>query len=186
MDVTETLYVPSREEWRDWLAAHHAEKSEIWLVTYRKHTGRPSVPYNDAVEEALCFGWIDSTRKGLDNERFAQRFTPRGPGSAYSQTNKERLARLGAEGKLHASVEGDLAEVRPEDFEIPEDIRAALEARDGAWAFFAGTSPSYQRIRAAYVDHARDRPDEFEKRLKNLVEKSAEGKRFGYGIEGYF
>lgn len=186
MDVTETLYVPTREEWRDWLAAHHDDTAEIWLVTYRKHTGRRSVAYNDAVEEALCFGWIDSVRKGLDDERLAQRFTPRRSGSAYSQTNKERLARLGAEGKLHSSVERDLAKARPEDFEIPDDIRAALEARDGAWAFFSDTSASYQRIRAAYVDHARKRPDEFEKRLSNLVEKSAGGKQFGYGIEGYF
>ncbi len=186
MDVTETLYVPTREQWRDWLAAHHEDRTEIWLVSWRKNTGRPGVAYNDAVEEALCFGWIDSTRKSLDAERHAQRFTPRRAGSAYSQTNKERLARLAREGKLHPSVEGDLDHARPEDFEIPDDIRAALEARHGAWTFFEGTSPSYQRIRAAYVDHARARPYEFEKRLSNLVDKCAAGRQFGYGIEDYF
>lgn len=186
MDITETLYVPTREEWRDWLATHHEDKREVWLVSYRKHTGQPSVPYNDAVEEALSFGWIDSIRKTIDGERYAQRFTPRRAGSAYSQTNKERLARLAAEGKLHPSVQGEYGNNRPEDFKIPDDIRLALKAREGAWAFFESTSPSYQRIRAAYVDHARDRPDEFEKRLSNLVKKSAQGKQFGYGIEGYF
>lgn len=186
MTVTKTLYVPTRPEWRAWLAAHHEEEAEIWLVSYRKHTGRPSVPYNDAVEEALCFGWIDSTRKGLDGERYAQRFTPRRAGSSYSQTNKERLARLAARGQLHPSVEGELEAARPEAFEIPPDIRAALQDRDGAWAFFQTTSPAYQRIRAAYVDHARDRLAEFEKRLSNLVERSARGEQFGYGIEDYF
>lgn len=186
MDVTETLYVATRQAWRNWLAARHSDASEIWFVTYRKHTGRPSVSYNDAVEEALCFGWIDSTRKRLDEERLAQRFTPRRPGSAYSQTNKERLARLGAEGQLHASVEGDLAMARPDQFEVPGDIRAALKANANAWTFFASTSASYQRIRAAYVDHVRERPGEFEKRLDHLVQKSAEGKQFGYGIDDYF
>ena len=130
--------------------------------------------------------WIDSTRKSLGTERLAQRFTPRRPGSPYSQSNKERLARLGALGHLHASVENHLADARPEAFEIPDDIRAPLEAREGAWAFFTGTSPSYHRIRAAYVDHARTRPDAFEKRLNNLVAKSAAGKQFGHGIEDYF
>ncbi|MDX1421389.1 MAG: YdeI/OmpD-associated family protein [Rubricoccaceae bacterium] len=186
MDITETLYVPTRAAWRAWLAAHHAEASEIWLVWYRVHTGRPSVPYNDAVEEALCFGWIDSVRKGLDDERYAQRYTPRRAGSAYSQLNQERLARLLSAGQVHPSVAAGLGEVRPEAFEIPEDIRAALEARPGAWAFFASASPAYQRIRAAYVDQARGRPDVFEKRLAHLVEASARGRRFGYGIEAYY
>ncbi len=186
MDITETLYVATRTDWRDWLAAHHADKSEIWLVSYRKHTGRPSISYNDAVEEALCFGWIDSTRKRIDQDRYAQRFTPRRPGSSYSQTNKERLARLIAQGKVIPSVMERLGDVRPEDYEIPDDIRYALQANEQAWAFFRTTSPAYQRIRAAYVDHARGRPDEFEKRLNTLIEKSAQGKQFGYGIEDYF
>lgn len=186
MDITETLYVATREAWRDWLAAHHEEAREIWLVSYRKHTGRPSVLYNDAVEEALCFGWIDSTRKGIDEERYAQRYTPRRPKSAYSQPNKERLARLLAQGRVLPSVAERLGDVRPEAFEIPDDILAALRADEAAWAFFRATSPSYQRIRAIYVDGARSRPEEFAKRLSRLVEMSAKGKQFGYGIESYY
>jgi uncharacterized protein YdeI (YjbR/CyaY-like superfamily) len=186
MDITETLYVPTREGWRAWLDAHHESKTEIWLVSYRKHAGRPSVSYGDAVEEALCFGWIDGTRKGLDGERYAQRFTPRRSGSGYSQTNKERLARLLAEGRVHPSVEAGLGDVRPEAYEISGDIQAALQADEDAWAFFQTTPPAYQRIRAAYVDHARGQPAEFENRLKNLVAKSAPGERFGYGIEGFY
>lgn len=186
MDITETLYVATREEWRDWLAARHEEAREIWLVSYRKHTGRPSVPYNDAVEEALCFGWIDSTRKGIDDKRYAQRYTPRRPGSPFSQPNIERLARLLSQGRVRPSVAESLGDVRPEAFVIPDDILAALHADEAAWAFFQTTSPSYQRIRAVYVDGARDRPEEFAKRLNRLIEMSARGKQFGYGIESYY
>lgn len=186
MDITNTLYVPTRSEWREWLAAHYQDESEIWLISYRVHTGRPSVAYNDAVEEALCFGWIDSTRKGVDSDRFAQRFTPRRPGSGFSQTNKERLARLIRQGMVAPSVEAELGDVRPEAFEIPDDIRSALKDNAEAWAFFQTTSPAYQRIRAAYVDDARARPVDFQKRLKNLIDKSARGKLFGHGINKYY
>ncbi|MEP0546044.1 MAG: YdeI/OmpD-associated family protein [Rhodothermales bacterium] len=186
MDITETLYVATREAWRAWLAAHHETTSEIWLVSYRQHVGRPSVPYNDAVEEALCFGWIDSTRKGIDDERFAQRYTPRRPTSGYSQLNKERLARLLDRDRVVASVAEAVCDVRAEDFHIPDDIRAALQREAGAWDFFQSTSPSYQRIRAAYVDGARAQPDVFAKRLAHLVDKCAAGKQFGYGIESYY
>ncbi|MEM8601686.1 MAG: YdeI/OmpD-associated family protein [Bacteroidota bacterium] len=186
MDLGTTLYASTRAAWRAWLAAHHESALEIWLVSYRKHTGQSSVPYNDAVEEALCFCWIDSTRKDLDETRYAHRYSPRRAGSSYSQTNKERLARLADQGLLTPSAEADLAANRPEAYVIPEDIRIALQARDGAWAFFQSTSPSYQRIRAAYVDHARKRPDAFEKRLANLVQKCVQGKAFGYGIDAYY
>ena len=186
MDITETLYVYTREAWRDWLAAHYDSKTEIWLISYLKATGKPSLRYNEAVEEALCFGWIDSTRKKFDEERSAQRYTPRRPRSGYSQPNKERLARLISQGKVIPSVLARLGDVRAEDFQFPEDILAALRANDAAWAFFQSTSPSYQRIRAAYVDIARDRPEDFEKRLRNLVDKSAKGKHFGYGIEDFY
>lgn len=186
MDITETLYVTTRGEWRDWLAANFNSKPEIWLISYRKHTGRPSLPYNSAVEEALCFGWIDSIRKGIDSERTAQRFSPRKPGSSYSQTNKERLARLIPAGKVLPSVLEGLGDVRPENYQIPNDILSALQSNAEAWIFFRGTSPSYQRIRTAYIDVARKRPVEFKKRLDHLIEMSARGKQFGYGIEDYY
>jgi len=186
MDITETLHVTTRTAWRAWLEEHHHDRSEIWLVAYKKATGLPRLPYNDAVEEALCFGWIDSTQKRIDDERTAQRFSARRPGSGYSQTNKERLARLILAGQVIPSVLETLDDVRPEAFNIPDDILAALQAGEAAWAFFQSTSPSYQRIRAAYVDTARERPEVFQKRLRNLVEKCARGKQFGYGIEAYY
>lgn len=186
MQITETLYITSRDEWRAWLQENHNAKDEIWLVSYRKDTGRTSLPYNVAVEEALCFGWIDSIRRTIDDEKYAQRFTPRKPGSGYSQTNKERLARLAAEEKLIEEVQHELKDNRPENYELPQDIVAALKSKDAAWEFFNTTSPSYQRIRVAYVDAARQRPGEFEKRLNNLIHKSASGQQFGYHIEDFY
>lgn len=186
MDITETFYAPDRAAWRAWLTAHHNVKSEIWLVSYRVATGRPNVSYSEAVEEALCFGWIDSTRKGIDDERYAQRYTPRRTGSSYSQLNKERLARLIAAGQVLPAVCDEVQPLDLDAFAFPEDIVEALRARDGAWAFFASTAPSYQRIRVAFVDDARSRPEEFQKRLRHLVEKSAKGRCYGYGIEDFY
>jgi len=186
MKITETLHVDKREEWRRWLETHRQDKTEIWLVSHRKHTGRANLPYNDAVEEALCFGWIDSIRKTVDKDRYAQRFTPRKKGSAFSQINKERLGRLINQGKVHPEVLAGLGDVRPESFQFPGDILAALKADDNAWNFFRNTPPAYQRIRAAYVEAARSRPEEFEKRLRNLVRKSSGRIQFGHDIETYY
>ena len=186
MEITETLIAESREEWRVWLEANFDTAEEIWLVSPHKDTGRERVPYNDAVEEALCFGWIDSIVKKYDERHSAQRYTPRRDGSPYSQPNKERIARLREAGKIDPSVLGDVANIHPEEFEIPDDIVAALQAEPGAWEFFSSTSPSYQRIRAAYVNQYRPFPEEYAKRLAALVDKSARGKQFGYAIESYY
>lgn len=186
MEVGETLYVHTRKEWRTWLEEHRADRGEIWLVSYRKATGKPSLPYDVAVEEALSFGWIDSTRKSLDKDRYAQRFTPRRAGSGYSQTNLERLARLIEAGRVTDHVLAELGDVRPEDYEIPDDITAALQASEDAWTNWQEFAPEYRRIRAAYVDLARDRGEEFEKRLRTLVERTAKGRQFGYGIQEFY
>ena len=85
--ITETFYPKNRGEWRNWLSQHHATKKEIWLVYYKKHTGKLTVTYQDAVLEALCFGWIDGIEKRIDDERFAGRFTPRRPKSNWTETN---------------------------------------------------------------------------------------------------
>ena len=99
MEITDTLRVDHRAAWRAWLKKNYKTKKEIWLIYYRKSSGKPRIPYNDAVEEALCFGWIDSNVKTLDEERFAQRFSPRKPKAAYSPANRERLRKLIAEGR---------------------------------------------------------------------------------------
>lgn len=100
MEIGETLRVRSRAEWRAWLRRHHADRKEIWLVYYKKGFGRPGIGYDESVEEALCFGWIDGQAKGLDAISYAGRFTPRRPGSNWSASNRERALRLLRKGRM--------------------------------------------------------------------------------------
>lgn len=186
MEITKTLYITNRQGWRTWLQEHYQGEREIWLVYHRKQTGKPSIPYNDAVEEALCFGWIDSIIKKLDQDRYTQRFTPRNPRSGYSQTNKERLKRLIGQGKVMPEVLACLGDAGLDEFEYPADIMAALRANEQAWENFQRYSGPYQRIRIAYVDGARSRPAEYEKRLRHLIRKTEQDNQFGHGIEDYY
>lgn len=94
------LYLTSRDQWREWLAENHASENEAWLVMYRKHTGRQSVPYADAVEEALCFGWIDSVVRKVDADSYAQKFSPRKPKSNWAESNKRRVKALIEQGLM--------------------------------------------------------------------------------------
>ena len=186
MEVSETLYVNNRDDWRSWLESHYKTESEIWLVYYRKESGKSRIPYNEAVEEALCFGWIDSITRTIDQERYAQRFTPRKPASKYSQTNKERLKKMIQQGKVIPEVLAILENVDLETFEYPADIMLALRENEQAWENFQSYSGSYQRIRIAYIDGARDRPGEYEKRLQHLLKMTEQNKQFGFGIEDYY
>ncbi|MCL4868906.1 MAG: YdeI/OmpD-associated family protein [Anaerolineae bacterium] len=186
MKITQTLYVHKREEWRAWLMAHYQTERDIWFIFYRKGSGQPSLPYNDAVEEALCFGWIDSIVKSLDDERRAQRFSPRQPKSSYSQLNIERLRRLVAQGLVMPEVQASLGDMLTQPFVIPPDILAVMQATPQVWANFQRYSEPYQRIRIAFIDSARSRSDEFEKRLNYFLRLTAQDKQFGYGIESYY
>jgi uncharacterized protein YdeI (YjbR/CyaY-like superfamily) len=186
MEITETLYVTKRVDWRNWLATHHQHAQEIWLIYYRKETGKPRLPYNDAVEEALCFGWIDSIVKNLDAERNVQRFSPRKPRSQYSQTNKERLKRLIKQDKVIPKVLDGLAELDLDTFEYPVDIMDALRENGRAWENFQKYSGAYQRIRIAYIDNGRKRPGEFEKRLLHFLQKTEQDQQYGFCIEDYY
>ena len=187
MDITKTLHVTKRKDWRSWLSKHYKSEKEIWLVYYKKETGKPRISYNDAVEEALCFGWIDSTFKTLDKERTAQRFSPRKPKSGYSQANKERLRFLVKRGKVKKDVLKTLGDILNEEFMIPPDILKALKANQQAWKNFRKFSDSYQRIRIAYIDGARNRPEEFKKRLRYFIEMTEKNKQIGFGgIEKHY
>ncbi|MBV6449728.1 MAG: hypothetical protein MHPDNHAH_00441 [Anaerolineales bacterium] len=101
MQIGETLFVTTREEFRKWLEENHQTKKEIWLIQYKKATKKPSIKFHDAVEEAMCFGWTESIGfKGLDAERYVTRYTPRKAKSKWSEKNKERARKLIAEGKM--------------------------------------------------------------------------------------
>jgi len=181
-----TLYVHNREAWRQWLQENYKTAAEIWLIYPRQHTGKPRIPYNDAVEEALCFGWIDSITRTIDEDHYSQRFTPRKPRSSYSQTNKERLHRLIAQEKVLPEVLATVSHLLEEEFVFPPDIEAALRANEKAWQNFQKYSGAYQRIRVAYVEARRGKPEEFEKRLNHLLKMTEQDKQFGFGIEEYY
>ena len=103
MQIGESIYVTTGEEFRKWLLKNHKTKKEIWLIQYKKATKKPSIDYVEAVEEALCFGWIDGLQKSMDAERYALRFSPRRPKSNWTNTNKERARRMIAEGRMTAA-----------------------------------------------------------------------------------
>lgn len=187
MEITKTLHVTKRDAWRRWLKKHYKTAEEIWLVYYKKATGKPRILYNDAVEEALCFGWIDSTVKSLDEKRTVQRFSPRKPNSKYSQANKERLRKLVKQRKVIKAVRETLGGILDETVEVPEDILQAIKANQQAWENFQKFSDAYKRIRISFIDGARKRPAEFEKRLRYFIQMTEKNKQYGFGgIEKHF
>ena len=166
MEITKTFYAKNRKEWRQWLRKNYKTEKDIWLIYYNKESGKPRVAYNDAVEEALCFGWIDSTAKKID---------------------KERLKKLLQQKRVIASVRKTVEHFSSENFEIPNDILEEIKKNKEAWKNFQKFSGSYIRIRIAYIDGSRRRPDEFKKRLKNFIKMTEANKQFGIkGIEKYY
>lgn len=187
MKITQTLYVTSRTEWQNWLKKHFKTESEIWLVYPKKSSGKLRIEYNDAVEEALCFGWIDSIQKKLEDGHTVQRFSPRKPKAKYSQANVERLRYLVAKKKVIKEVMESLGDLLNEEFVIPENILKAIKANKKAWINFQAFSDSYKRIRIAFIDGARRRPEEFQKRLRHFIEMTEQNKMFGFGgIEKHY
>jgi uncharacterized protein YdeI (YjbR/CyaY-like superfamily) len=187
IQASDTLEATTRAEWRRWLRGNFKSAREIWLVYYKKSSGKPRIAYNDAVEEALCFGWIDSTVRRLDADSFAQRFTPRKPKSAYSPANKERLRRLIAKGRVDKSVVATLGELKEGRLTVAKDILQAIKANKEAWANYRKLSPTYKRIRIGFIEGARRRPAEFQKRLNYFIRMTAKNKKFGFGgIEKYY
>jgi uncharacterized protein YdeI (YjbR/CyaY-like superfamily) len=187
MNTIKTLYVTNRKDWRKWLEKNFDTEKEIWLVYPKKSSGKIRIIYNDAVEEALCFGWIDSTVKSLDEENSLQRFTPRNPKSGYSQQNKERMKWLLENDLLHPSQLEKAKEIVAEKFVFPKDIVDEIKKDKTAWKNYNAFSDAYKRIRIAYIDTARKRPDEFKKRLNNFIAKTKENKQIGFGgIEKYY
>jgi uncharacterized protein YdeI (YjbR/CyaY-like superfamily) len=186
-EETKLLYVTDRQEWRRWLRENFVSRNEVWLVFPKKASGEPRLAYNDAVEEALCFGWIDSTIHSLDANRSAQRFTPRNPKSSYSQANIERLRWLSRQGSLHPSIENVVRDVIAKDYVFPPDILEVIRKDASARKNYEGFSGPYKRIRIAYIDSARKRPEEFKKRLDNFIRATKQNKLIGYGgIEKYY
>lgn len=169
-----TLEVRTRHEWRNWLRKNHGSESEIWLVFYKRHTGLACVSYDDAVEEALCFGWIDSLVRRLDDDRYARKFTPRRADSMWSTINRRRYEDLKRQGLLAApgleraptSRSGDAP--RPSLSVIPPYIEKRLMANARAWEFFQQLAPSYRRAYIGWIESAK-REETKDKRLREVI-----------------
>lgn len=179
-----TLDLRTRQAWREWLAEHHDSVAEIWLVFHKRHTGVPCLEYEEAVEEALCFGWVDSLVKRLDHDRYTRKFTPRKPDSRWSSINRRRYADLKSRGLLAkpglerppTSRSGDAP--RPAASRLPAYIEERLKRNARAWQFFQQLAPSYRRAYIAWIDSAK-REETRRKRLDEAVRLLAAGRKLG-------
>jgi len=173
------IYLPDAREWRSWLKENHDKLPGIWLIYYKKHTGNLRVPYNEAVEEALCFGWIDSTVKRIDEERYMQQFTPRNLNSNWSKLNKERVEKLLKTGKMteagmrcvnYAKTHGiwDKEDLPQPLFEFSDDLLKLLKANKKAFTFYKALSPSHKKQYKQWVMSAK-KPETRLKRCNEMI-----------------
>src|SRR6266576_4477561 len=179
MNVGKTLYVKTRKEWRAWLAKHYKNATEIWLIYYKKESGKPRIPYNDAVDEALCYGWIDSILKPIDKMKYAQRYSPRRKTSRLSDMNRERVRRLIQSGRMTKAGLAAIADAGKGLTKLPADILERLKEDATVWRNFQKFPASYKRIRIGWINAARERREVFEQRLRYFVKMTAQNKRFG-------
>jgi len=172
------------EQWRRWLADHHDSESEVWLVFHKRHTGRASIAYEDAVDEALCFGWVDSLIKRLDDARYARKFTPRKLDSKWSTANRKRYAQLKASARLmpagvnRAPTDRSSDAPRPSPSKVPRYIQEALGKRPTARRYFESLAPSYRRMYIGWIDSAKQQETKM-RRLQEAIRLLAAGKKLG-------
>ena len=178
-----TIDLQSRNEWRQWLTKHHASSPGVWLVRYKQQSGIASMPYEDVVREALCFGWIDSLVKRLDENRFAIKVTPRRQASKWSDLNRKRWKELHATGLLApagvaASPTANRYAPRPRVPELPSYIATAFKAKPGAWKFFQTLSPGNRRDFVVWI-HTAKRAETRERRIRESIAALSAGKKLG-------
>lgn len=177
-----TVDLPDRGQWRAWLARHHASEGGIWLVLHKRRTPQRSLTLEDAIREGLCFGWIDSISKRLDDYRYVRKFTPRRPDSRWSSLNRRRYAELQASGLLAApgieraptAKSGDA----PRPATIPPYLEKALKAHPPAWKAFESLPPSHRREYLGWIDSAK-REETRERRLREAIDRLAAGRTLG-------
>jgi uncharacterized protein YdeI (YjbR/CyaY-like superfamily) len=184
----ELLALDDRDTWRAWLAQNHATAQGVWVVSMRKQTGKSRLDYDALVEEALCFGWVDSRQQPLDGERLMQLVTPRRPGSAWARSNKQRVARLERDGAMApagrrcveaAKADGSWSRYdAAEALEIPDDLAAALAANADAARNFAGFTDARKRAILRWLIDAK-RSETRGKRVEETVRLAAKNERAG-------
>jgi uncharacterized protein YdeI (YjbR/CyaY-like superfamily) len=188
LDQLATFHPLTYAEWRQWLLENYASSPGIWFVYYKKGSGKPRVSYDEAVEEALCFGWIDGLARRLDEERAMLLFTPRKPRSVWSKPNKERVAKLITAGRMLeagmlkidvAKQNGSWEALTDSDaLLIPADLTEALQANPIAQQYFTAFSPSTKKVILAWISSAK-RPETRTQRIQTTVVLAAENKKPG-------
>ncbi len=186
MSCMDAIYFHDADELHAWLAEHHATADELLLGFYKRETGAPSPTYGEALDAALCYGWIDGVRRRVDEARYTIRFTRRTADSHWSAVNLRRAAELEAAGRLHPAGLAAYHGRKPErerqysyenrPRELDEPYRAQFEANPAAWAFFQAQPPSYRRSAAWYVLDAKQEATR-QRRLTQVIEASAAGQR---------
>ncbi len=182
-----TFVAQTADQWRKWLDEHHDSESEVWLIFYKLHTGVGSIAYLDALDEALCFGWVDSLVKRLDESRYARKFTPRKADSRWSTINRKRYAALKATGRLKPSginrpPTDRSYDPRPQRFQmpatVPRYIQAALRKQPAAWRYFEGLASSHRRRYIGWIESAK-REETKARRLQEAIRLLTAGKPLG-------
>lgn len=189
MRMLKTLRVSNREDWRVWLKKNHRSHVQVWLIFY-KDGSKQSIPYNDAVEEALCFGWIDSNIQKIDKTKYARKFTPRGATSRWSELNKRRVAKMIQTGRMTqaglAKITFPITDrhkqsykpVRKKALPIPTYLKRALMTNKRAWNNFLNLAPSYRRLYVAWISTAK-RAETRNQRLKEATRLLAKNEKLG-------
>ncbi|HET8625554.1 MAG TPA: YdeI/OmpD-associated family protein [Gemmatimonadales bacterium] len=178
-----TLDVRTRADWRRWLAKHHASTPGIWLLRHKQHTGVKSMPYEDLIREALCFGWVDSLIKRVDDNRYAIKVTARQPTSKWSDINRRRWKQLKAAGLLAApglaaAPTGNSYAPHPPIPELPAYVAKALKTNRRAWQHFQALAPTYRRDFVVWI-HTAKRAGTRERRIRESIELLSAGKKLG-------
>jgi uncharacterized protein YdeI (YjbR/CyaY-like superfamily) len=185
----EELYKKSAPEWRSWLASHYDKSKGVWLVFYKKDSGKPTLEYEEAIEEALCYGWVDSIIRKIDDQRYARKFTPRKDESKWSELNKKRVRKLIREkrmadpglNKVKIAQKNGMWDKpdRPQiSFELPEDFKLALNDNSTAGEHFNRLAPSYQKQYIGWISVAK-RAETREKRIAESIRLLERGEKLG-------
>jgi len=183
------LYITNREQWREWLSRHHATEAEVWLILYKKQTSRPTIAYEAAVKEAICFGWIDGIIKRIDAAKYARKFTPRKDKSKWSQLNKKRANKMIKQGRM---TDAGLAKIqtakktglwdqdpRPRiSFEVPPEFAKALARSKKARENFDKLAPSYRKYYIGWISVAK-MPETKKRRIAESIALLEKGKKLG-------
>lgn len=182
MEISQIYKPTNRISWRSWLEINNRSINEIWLI-YDDRPGKATITYLDAVEEAICFGWIDGIEKRISSDERAQRFSPRKKRSNWTELNKERARRLIRLGLMTPAGKEMLPDLELQ-ISIAEDIVTALKTQAGAWENYLAFPELYQRVRIGYIEEMRKNQIEFERRLNNFVKRTSANQMFGNWNDG--